>query len=48
MDIHITTQIIHANANSETLKLANIRNKTENMKAENKLQNHINHELNVS
>jgi hypothetical protein len=34
IDIHIATQIIHANAKNDTLKLANVRNMTENIKAE--------------
>lgn len=40
--------MIRASANSETLKLANIRNRIENISTENMLQNCINQELNVS
>ena len=48
IDIHIATQIIHANANNETLKLAKIQNKIENMKTEKRLENWDNQELKVS
>ncbi len=46
--IQIATQIIHDNANNETLKLAKIQNKIEKIKTENWLQNCINQELKVS
>jgi hypothetical protein len=48
IDIHIATQIIHANANNETLKPANIQKVIENTKTENIFENHSNQELSVS
>lgn len=48
IQIQIATQIIHANAKKDTLKLAEIQNIIENINTENELQNPISHELNVS
>ena len=48
IDIHIAIQIIHASANNETLKLAQIRKTIENVSIENKFEKLTSPELNVS
>ena len=48
ISIQTATPIIHANQNSETLKLAEIRKITENIKTENMFENQTSPELNVS
>ena len=48
INIQTATQIIHANQNRETLKLAEIRKTIENTKTENMFENQTSPELNVS
>ena len=48
MHIHTATHTIHANAKSDTLKLAESRKITANINTENILENQTSHELNVS
>ena len=48
IQIQAAIQIIHANANKDTSKLAKNQKIIENISTESELQNPINHELNVS